>query len=296
MKIKFEEKRFRGDTRKLLDSLISIVDAYQQQGYRMTLRQLYYQLVARGIIPNEQRLYDKLSRVLTDARMAGLVDWDFIEDRIRTPKFPNEFSDVHSLVQTAISVYRRPRWADQPFYVEVWVEKDALSGVLLPLTDEYHVRLLVNRGYSSATAMFDAAERFKRAACLGKRCILIYLGDHDPSGEDMVRDIRDRLTSFRANVDVRKIALTRQQIDQYNPPPNPAKMSDTRADKYVKTHGEHSWELDALPPDVLIELAKVSLDQVIDRSKYDAVLEQEQADKLRLTSLVEENQGFSEGK
>lgn len=268
--------------RARLAQITEIVEDYQSQGYKMTLRQLYYQLVSRDIVPNRQQEYAKLSRMLTDARMTGLVDWDFIEDRIRVPKMPSEFDGVPDLIEAAISSYRKERWADQENYVEVWVEKDALSGVLSPVTREYHVRLLVNRGYSSASAMHDAALRIRRANEDGKTCTILYLGDHDPSGNDMVRDIEDRLRTFGCDVTTDKIALTMEQIQQYNPPPNPAKMSDPRAADYIAEHGDESWELDALPPNVLDELLRNSLDELIDQNAYDEIIEQEDKDKRAL--------------
>lgn len=283
MKIAYlEPKRMNASNRARLAQITSIVEDYQSQGYRMTLRQLYYQLVSRDIIPNQQKEYAKLSRMLTDARMTGLVDWDFIEDRIRVPKIPSEFDGIPDLIEAAIASYRKERWADQENYVEVWVEKDALSGVLSPVTTEYHVRLMVNRGYSSASAMHDAALRIRRAAENGKTCTIVYLGDFDPSGEDMVRDIEDRLRTFGCDVTVNKIGLTMEQIEQYHPPPNPAKMSDPRAANYVAEHGDESWELDALPPNVLDQLLRDNLDEIIDQDLYDEVIEQEDKDKKSL--------------
>jgi len=290
VKIKYTEKRFTRAIKELLDSVIQIVEEYRRQGYTMTLRQLYYQLVSRDIIPNQQREYNRLSRILTDARMTGLVDWDFIEDRIRRPQLPNEFAGIRDLVEVAVNSYRLGRWADQPNYVEVWTEKDALSGVLAPVTEEYHVSLLVDRGYISTTAVHEGARRFRDAAFRGKECYLLYLGDHDPSGEDMFRDIKARLRNFHCTVNATKIALTMAQVTEYNPPPNPAKMTDTRASKYVARHGNHSWELDALPPDALNELLKVNLDQLLDRHLYDAMIEREEQDKNWLRSLARDRE------
>lgn len=277
-----EPKRMNTRNKLLLENITRIVEKYQSEGYKMTLRQLYYQLVATDILPNQQKEYAHLSRLLTEARMTGLVDWDFIEDRIRIPKMPSEFEGIPDLIEAAIASYRKERWIDQDNYVEVWVEKDALSGVLSPVTREYHVRLLVNRGYSSASAMHDAALRIRAATENGKTCTVIYLGDHDPSGEDMVRDIKDRLTTFGCDVTINKIALTMDQIRQYNPPPNPAKLSDPRSGNYIAEHGDQSWELDALPPNVLDQLLRDTLEEFIDRDAYDDIVEQEDKDKSAL--------------
>lgn len=286
-----QEPRWTQRTRELLTKIVEIVEDYQSQGYRMTLRQLYYQLVSKDIIPNQQKEYAKLSRILTEARMAGLVDWDFIEDRIRVPKFVNEFDDIDDAMNTITSVYRLQRWNDQENYVEVWVEKDALSGVLEPITEEYHVRLLVNRGYSSASAMHDSALRIRNATKQGKTCTILYFGDHDPSGEDMVRDIEDRLQGFGCDLTIKKVALTMKQIERYNPPPNPAKMSDPRATEYVNKHGDESWELDALPPNVLVSLVRSELNKLIDMERYKEIIEQENQDKAKMKRFGSRNKG-----
>lgn len=278
-------KRFSPENKELLDRVIAIVDEYKQQGYRMTLRQLYYQLVSRNVIENVQGNYQKISDLLKDARMTGLVDWNFIEDRVRTPRIHGEFDGPADLLDAAIASYRRPRWLDQEHYVEVWVEKDALSGVLYPITDAYHVRLLVNRGYSSVSAMHDASLRFIEAVQHGKKCVLLYLGDHDPSGEDMVRDIRERLREFWAAVKVVKVALTMEQIEEHQPPPNPAKTTDPRATGYIDLHGDQSWELDALRPDVLEDILRDALDEYVDREKYDAVVATEDGEKVKLEKV-----------
>jgi len=282
-------RNFRKDTMILLAQILKVVGSYQTQGYKLTLRQLYYQLVVANIFANLQKNYAKLSDLLGEARMTGLCDWDVIEDRIRVPKFPNEWPDINSAMQTLIAVYRKQRWNDQDNYVEVWCEKDALSGVLQPITQEYHVHLLVNRGYSSISAMHDSALRFRFEEGEGKTCYLLYFGDMDPSGEDMVRDIKNRLDEFRTTVDVNKVALTREQVDQYSLPPNPAKTSDPRARGYIAEHGDESWELDALPPVTLNELLTNALEELLDRDKYDAQIALEETDKEHMETFGKEH-------
>lgn len=282
-------RKFRENTIQLLTKILKVVREYQEQGYKLTLRQLYYQLVVQNVFSNEQKNYAKLSDLLGEARMSGLCDWDAIEDRIRVPRFPNEWDDINDAMNTLIEVYRRKRWSDQENYVEVWVEKDALSGVLEPITRDYHVHLLVNRGYSSISAMHDSAIRFRVAEQNEKNCFLLYLGDHDPSGEDMVRDIEHRLDELRAIVDVSKIAITLEQIERYNPPPNPAKITDPRARAYIAEYGEDSWEVDALPPVVLNEVLTEALENLVDRELYDAKIDLEDEDKEKMGKFAEEN-------
>jgi len=263
-----------------------MVDDYEKKGYRMTLRQLFYQLVSHDILPNDQKKYKKLSTIIKDARMAGLIDWDIIEDRIRIPTMPSEFENISDLVQAAISSYRRDRWENQEYYVEVWVEKDALSGVLEPVTRKYHVHLLVNRGYSSTSALHESVLRIKQQR--DKECVILYLGDHDPSGKNMITDIKNRLEQFQCDATVKDVALTMEQIKQYNLPPNSAKKSDPRSDEYIKRHGNLSWELDALTPEVLNQLVSSHIEEFLDMDEYQRIMDQEEEEKRELVQVTQD--------
>ncbi len=280
-------KNLRPATRELLENITKIVDEYVDDGYRLTLRQLYYQLVSQNTIPNENSEYPKLSTILKDARMCGKIDWDVIEDRVRIPQMPSEWKNIPDLVNSAVYSYRKNRMHGQTNYVEVWVEKDALSGVLLPITQEYHVNLMVNRGYSSVSAMHDASLRFQEAINNNKKCTILYLGDHDPSGLDMIRDVYDRLSSFNVYVDVKPIALTQQQIKKYNPPPNPTKITDPRAVDYIAQYGKTSWELDALKPKVLNKLLRTNIKKLINMNKYNSIIMEEEQEKVKLIELLD---------
>jgi len=286
MKIQFKEINFRQDSLDRINLCNQIIENYQDQGLRLTLRQLYYQLVSRNAIPNIERSYKNLSTLVSDARLSGMMDWAAIEDRIRQPIRQNEFTDLRDLTEAAVRSYRLPRWKEQEHYAELWVEKDALAGVLKPLASEFHVTMMVNRGYSSQSAMFESAKRFNTAD--GQRSpILFYLGDMDPSGEDMVRDIEDRLRMFGVlRIRVVKLALTMEQVEQYNPPPNPAKITDPRATAYIRQHGDSSWEVDALPPEVLSSLIRTAFNEIVDKTKMDKVKKREEADKHLLRRLV----------
>ena len=282
MKRRFIDQNFRADRLQTIATANEIIESYQAQGYRLTLRQLYYQFVSRDLIRNSERSYKALGNAISDGRLAGLIDWAAIEDRVRVPKTPGEWDNIEDLVESAVAAYRLDRWDGQASYCELWVEKDALAGVLEPVATDYHVTLMVNRGYSSQSAMYVAANRFRQAKHARKAKYLFYLGDHDPSGEDMVRDVRDRLALFGAEVEVTKIALTMAQVEQYGPPPNPAKMTDSRAEKYVAEHGDSSWEVDALPPEVLVSLIRTAIDEILEHELMDEVIEREDADKAAL--------------
>ncbi len=288
----FRGKRFGSEAHSRIDECNAIIEEYQADGLKLTLRQLYYQLVTKNVIPNEERSYKNLGKLLSEARLAGLVDWEAIEDRTRLPKVPTEFVDLQELAEGALDAYRLPRWEGQANYVELWVEKDALAGVLAPIARKYHVTLMVNRGYSSQSAMYEAATRYKRA-CGGdedgdgsKKPVLLYLGDLDPSGEDMTRDIKDRFAMFDMNLVVHKIALTIEEVRMYDPPPNPAKVTDSRAAKYIAKYGESSWEVDALPPKVLTRMISSEIEELLDRSLWAEVIRRENRDKERLMEAV----------
>jgi hypothetical protein len=277
-----------------LEVINGIIEEYNSQNYRLTLRQLYYQLVSRDVIPNKTEEYAKLSIILGKGRMAGYVDWDSIEDRIRRPYIPYWVHDIPDAMNDIIKQYRLDRQQDQDCYIEVWVEKDALSGVLKRVTSEYHINLMVNRGYSSITAMHDAYNRFARADRMGQSGVILYLGDHDPSGVDMVRDISTRLTEFGVDVEVDHIALTDEQISKYNPPPNPAKVSDPRAKDYIAKYGNTSWEVDALRPDVLHKLVVSSIESRIDMNLFDGQKQKEREHIEKLKELQEKFKGGGE--
>ncbi len=283
-KIAFITKKFHGDRTRLINTANEIVESYHAQGYRLTLRQLYYQFVSRDLIPNSERSYKNLGATISEGRLAGLIDWDAIEDRVRRPRRALQFENIQDRVESAVANYRLPRWKGQLNYVELWVEKDALAGVLEPIAHEFHITLMVNRGYSSQSAMFESAQRFLAESQSGERGLyLLYLGDHDPSGEDMVRDVKDRLALFGVEgLFTEKIALTMKQVEKYNPPPNPAKMSDSRAVGYVARHGESSWEVDALEPKVLVKLITDRLKKLVDQKMMDAIISHEESDKAAL--------------
>jgi len=247
--------------------------------------------VSQALIPNKQREYMKLSELISNARLSGLVDWDAIEDRVRIPRKHSEFENLENLIEAAFRSYRLNRWAGQSVYVELWVEKDALAGVLKPIADEYHITLMVNRGYSSQTAMFEAAKRIQsniqdEGNPTGES-IILYIGDLDPSGEDMVRDIKDRLVLFGCeNLEVLKVCLNPGQVKMHKLPPNPVKPKDPRATKFLKKFGGSCWEVDALPPEVLVAGIRLILDKLVDRKKMDAVIRHEERDKKTLWSKL----------
>ena len=288
MKEVFKERAFTGTSLELIESCNDVVDEYQRQGLTLTLRQLYYQLVSRNIILNAERAYKNLSSLVSDARLAGTLDWEAIEDRIRVPVIPSEWSNLKDLVDSALYSYRLPRWETQENYVELWVEKDALAGVLRPMAHQYHVPMMVNRGYSSQSAMYEASRRYLNQSDNKVNRVIIYLGDFDPSGEDMVRDIGDRMQVFGcgAEFEIRKIALTLKQVKFYKPPPNPTKHKDPRSKEFIAKYGASSWEVDAINPKELSRIVKREIESYIDKDAMGIIVEKENDDKIKLTEAV----------
>ena len=287
MKIAYKQDIRMSKANKLkLAQIIAIVEDYAAQGYVLTLRQLYYQMVSRGHIPNGQNEYVKIGEIAKRARMAGLVDWEFIEDRTRKPRMGYAVDDVEDALNDTVNGYKLDRQKGQDFYIELWVEKDAISNVLWPKVSYYHNVLMVNRGYSSVTAMHDASLRFRSAIDRGQTPVVLYLGDHDPSGMDMLRDIEDRMADFGLDIVPKHIGITMKQIKELDPPPFPAKLTDPRVKDYVAKYGDSSWEVDALPPDYLQNLVVEELEALIDMDKFEAQLEQERIDKAELDVLL----------
>ncbi|MCK4497298.1 MAG: hypothetical protein KAU24_03825 [Candidatus Aenigmarchaeota archaeon] len=286
MKEAFKSQRISGDRQLLIGHANTILESYAAEGYRLTLRQLYYQLVARNIIPNRVQEYAKLSNVMVAARMCGHTDWDFLEDRLRIPYREYAVHNVQEALEDTISQYKRFRQEGQPYCIEVWTEKDAVSNILKRVTEWFHVNLMVNRGYSSCSAMYRAAERFKQFE-ESVNVKILYVGDHDPSGLDMLRDIRERLYEFdTANFEVVHVALTYDQIQEFHPPPNPAKTTDPRSTGYIAEHGENSWELDALSPRDLERIVREAVEEFLDKEQFGAIVEEERDDIAQLEKVV----------
>jgi hypothetical protein len=255
-RIEYVPKRFSAASMDIIAKANAVCQSYAAQGYDLTLRQLYYQFVSRDWIANKQSEYKRLGSVINDARLAGLLDWNYIVDRTRNLRDLAHWASPESIIDAVASQYRTDRWADQPERVEVWIEKDALVGVIEGVCERNDVPFFSCRGYTSQSEVWGAAQRLIDYNRRGQKAIVVHLGDHDPSGIDMTRDINDRLYTFGADVEVIRIALNMDQVERYDPPPNPAKLTDSRAEGYIARFGDDSWELDALDPatlDALIE-------------------------------------------
>ncbi len=284
MKIEYQHKRFRQKSYDLINLCNEIIANFQAEGFDLTLRQLYYQLVSRAVIPNNEKSYDNIGALINDARLAGLVDWNAIVDRTRNLRNLPHWDKPSEIIDGAARQFNYDRWATQPGRVEVWIEKDALIGVIGGTCTSLDTPYFSCRGYTSQSEMWAAAQRItKRYLEQEQETTILHLGDHDPSGIDMTRDITDRLQMFCEGDGaiapiVDRIALNMNQIRKYNPPPNPAKITDSRAAQYIAEYGNESWELDALDPKVIVALIKKNIVTHIDAEKFEeATLKQEHA-------------------
>lgn len=275
-KIEYQIKRFQEKSLKLIALANEIIADFASQGFGLTLRQLYYQMVSRNVFPNNERSYDNLGALVSDARLAGLIDWDAIEDRTRHLRGLSHWNDPAEVVQSAAHSFHYDLWEDQPRRVEVWIEKDALVGVIQKVCNKWDVPFFSCRGYTSQSEMWGAAQRIvQRWESDNQPTTIIHLGDHDPSGIDMTRDIDGRLEMFvrghGAEVpDIKRIALNMSQIKKYNPPPNPAKATDCRYEGYRAEYGENCWELDALSPSVIANMVDREIQKVVVLELFEA--------------------------
>lgn len=261
-KICYKQKRFTNNSLVVIAQANSIIEEYSAQGFKLTLRQLYYQFVARDLIENSQRSYNRIGSIITDARNAGMVDWEAIEDRTRNVIKEAHWDHPSEILEACAQQFRFDLWENQQYRPEVWIEKDALIGVFGGICKDLDVPLFSCRGYTSLSEVWCAGRRFREHFLNAQIPVILHFGDHDPSGIDMTRDICDRLALYSEDdVEINRLALTMDQIDEHQPPPNPAKMTDTRYIKYVSVYGNECWELDALEPSMLFNLVNETVVQ-----------------------------------
>jgi hypothetical protein len=275
-------------TLAVIDQASGIIAEYEAQGFRLTLRQLYYQFVARGLLENTFNNYKRLGNVVRDARDGGLIDWDAIEDRTREVNTHSMWDSPADIIESAASSYQTDLWDGQRYHVEVWIEKDALLGVIEGICTEYRVPYFAHRGNNSQTLQHEAGERFARFLDLGRIPLVLHLADHDPNGIDMTRDNTERLALYaRHDIEVHRIALNLDQVRRYRPPANFAKESDPRYAGYVSRFGtEECWELDALSPTVIADLIRSELDGLIEPKAWRRAMAREQSERRTLSSVA----------
>lgn len=344
--MRYEDWKPRRASLMMVARAQQLSNEYKEMGYSLTLRQLYYRFIATDAFPDERKWtwtgsrwvrdpngtknaepnYKWLGDLVSKARMAGMLDWDLFIDRTRQVKIPNAWSSPESILRGSEQQYAEDLWAGQQRRIEVWVEKDALVDVVGRASSEMNVPYFSCRGYTSQSAMWRAGQRLVDYMMDGQRPTIIHLGDHDPSGIDMSRDIFDRLSLFIGSdprvwglaaekgcetpweyaeefyedlgdgedpewstpyFGVQRIALNMDQIEELNPPPSPAKMTDSRYGEYVRQFGDDSWELDALEPQDLDRLITDSVFQIRDDEIYNEKLDQQEENRQRISDAVD---------
>lgn len=273
MKIVYIEKRFSDKSMEIINSANNIIDEYIDRGFDLTLRQLYYQFVARDLISNKQSEYKRLGSIINDARLAGLIDWRSIVDRTRSVKKNSHWANPGKIIRACVDSFMLDRWTNQEIRPQVWIEKDALVGVISGICKKLDVSYFSCRGYTSQSSMWKAGQKILYARRKKQVSVVLHLADHDPSGLDMSSDIRNRLKIFTKGFSLyRRLALNMNQVDEFSPPPNPAKVTDSRYAGYVAEYGEKSWELDALDPEYIANLIEENVLQCRDEEIFEETL------------------------
>lgn len=301
MKKKYKNFQFNPERSYLIAHATKLIDEYVQAGERLTLRQLYYRFIALELFPeswrdketkskNNERNYKRLGELIADARMAGLISWTALEDRTRELGSIARWDYPAEILTTYKDAYRIDRWAGQRFRVEIWVEKDAMEGVVSRAALALDCNYFSCRGYTSLSSIWEAGMRLRDYERAGQTPVVVHLGDHDPSGVDMSRDIEDRLKLFMAGsggeLVFNRIALTMDQVRQYNPPPNYAKVTDSRYKGYTEVYGEDCWELDALESRVVRDLIRQTIESYLNKDLYDERVEQEETERKQIALVA----------
>lgn len=279
----------RGRSGFLAGQANQIILEYGKFGIEPTVRQIFYQFVARNLIPNKHNEYVKLGELINNARMCGLIDWDSVVDRTRPLWGKEHFDSPDEMVRDAATKYHRNMWADQKCYVEVWIEKDALLSVVESVCEDFDVPYMACRGYGSQSSVWRAGHyRIKPMMDAGRDVTILYLGDHDPSGLNMTEDLRKRLGMFAEQpVNIQRIAMNMDQIEKYNPPPNPTKPKDSRTENYEAEFGDTCWELDALDFKVIRELITDEIHRRIDWTPWNVSVDIQAAGRRELEEMAD---------
>ena len=289
MKQMYEIGRFAEKTMDKLYIVEDIVDDLAAHGLVPTLRQLYYQLVARDVIKNNQKEYVALGSMLSRARNLGLLDWNAITDRTRTVNFSKINNDPDDLIRRTVNNFCLDMWEDQEYYVEVYVEKQAQEQVIAQPSIERQAPYLSCKGYISTSVAREAGVRIKVAADKGKKPIIIHLGDHDPSGLHMTQNIADRLAVYSeySNFEVHRIALNYSHVEKYGIIPNKTNPNNPLAKEYMQKYPA-SYELDALHPRIINKMIAKKIEQLLDLDKWNArfaLQEEQRADLAKRMGL-----------
>ena len=268
-------KRRHRRTKSAIASVREAISDILEQDHPQTVRQVFYALTVRGVIAKAEIEYKRtVVRLLTEMREAGTIPLDYIADNTRWMRKPSTFTGVEACLEATAKYYRRNLWAASPVYVEIWCEKDALAGVLMEETEVYDVPLMVAKGYASITFLYSAAKTIEAKR---KPAYIYHFGDLDPSGVDAARDIEAKLRRYAPGAEIcfKRPAVTREQVEQWNLPTRPTKLTDSRAKKFGSAT---SVELDAIPAAKLREIVRECIERHIDQ------------DQLKILKIAEESE------
>lgn len=259
------------------EALYDIVEAMRP----MTVRQVFYQATVRDLVEKSEAGYTKVQTDLVQMRRSGMLPYDWLADNTRWQRKPITFANPKQALEDAARFYRKALWHEVEAYVEVWLEKDALAGVVMPITSAYDVPLMVARGYASLSFLHTAAEHIGH---LDVPTYIYHFGDFDPSGVDAGEKIRETLKEMApdANISFQRVAVTPAQIDAWNLPTRPTKATDSRAKKF----GAISVELDAIEPGMLRYLVEDVIQYHLPAEQFKVLKEAEASERQLITGLV----------
>ncbi len=300
-KQKFVNTRFTEQSLRLLKIAERVTNQFRAERLDLTVRQMYYQYVSNyyDSIPDEwadpesgsknnEKSYKNIVKLISKGRKAGLLDWDMFTDRVRVVDRLAMWDDPEDRLHWAAKTHRLDKWDDQPNYVMGMIEKQALEGILFQVCRQVEIPAVSNHGFSSDTLMYEIGREFHARRRHGQEIHVIYLGDHDPSGMNMGSDIKKRLEMYSEGyVEIHRVALTWDQVQQYNPPPNPTKPTDSRTDAYEEEFGEECWELDALTPTVLRDVVRDKVEELRDEDIWNESLDKQEHERELLMHLWE---------
>jgi hypothetical protein len=268
----------RAEVRARRDGLLEIVAEMQP----MTVRQVFYQATVRGLVEKSEAGYSKVQTDLVLLRREGVLPYSWLADNTRWQRKPKSFGSIEEALADTARLYRKALWRDADSYVEVWLEKDALAGVVLPITASYDVPLMVARGYASLSFLHSAAEQI---AELDRPAYLYHFGDFDPSGVNAGEKIEETLRELAPDAEIHfeRIAVTSAQIRDWDLPTRPTKASDSRA----RNFGAISVELDAIPPDQLRDLVEAAIVAHLPAEQLQVLRAAEESERNHLLSWTE---------
>lgn len=259
------------------EALLEIID----DGKPMTVRQVFYQATVRDLVEKAESGYAKVQTDLTLMRRAGDLPYDWLADNTRWQRKPRTFNGVEEALQATAALYRKSLWADADAYVEIWLEKDALAGVVYPVTSTFDVPLMVARGYASLSFLYSAADYINT---LTVPAYIYHFGDFDPSGVNAGEKIEETLREMAPDAELyfERIAVTPEQISEWDLPTRPTKASDTRS----KNFGDISVELDAIEPNTLRRLVQKIIEQHLPQKQFKVLKAAEESEREIISRLV----------